>query len=73
MYRIWRLVVRRMVVREMVAFGEWSPFSCFEDWSFVEWSFGEWSFGDWSFGEWLFGEWTVYLKIITVKYDTLAD
>jgi hypothetical protein len=68
-----------MVIREMVAFGEWSHFSyskdwsfgdwsfgewLFRDWSFGEWSFGEWSFGEWSFGEWSFGEWTVYREKI---------
>jgi hypothetical protein len=44
--------LRRLVVRRMVASG---------DWSFGDWSFREWSFGEWSFGEWSFGEWTVYL------------
>jgi hypothetical protein len=47
-----------MVVREMVAFREWSHFSCSEDWSFGDWSFGNWPFGDWSFGEWSFEKWS---------------
>jgi hypothetical protein len=52
-WKTWTLsrmyCIPRMVVREMVTFGEWSHFSCSEDWSF---------------GEWSFGEWTVYLLII---------
>jgi hypothetical protein len=52
--------IRGMVVRSMVAFGDWSYSVKFGDWSFVEWSFGDWSFGVWSFGEWSFGEWSVY-------------
>jgi hypothetical protein len=53
--------IRRLVVRRLVAFGDWSHFRKFGDWSFGDWSFEDWSFGDWSFGEWSFGEWSVYL------------
>jgi hypothetical protein len=54
--------IRRLVVRRLVAFGDWSHFRKFGDWSFGEWSFEDWSFGDWSFGEWSFGDWSVYPK-----------
>jgi hypothetical protein len=41
--------IRRLVVRRLVAFGDWSHFR---------------KFGDWSFGEWSFGDWLVYLQNI---------
>jgi hypothetical protein len=52
--------IRRLVVRRLVAFGDWSHFRKFGDWSFEDWSFEDWSFEDWSFGEWSFGDWSVY-------------
>jgi hypothetical protein len=48
MYHFRILVVCRMVVRELVTYGELSYFSCSEDWSFGDWSFGDWSFGEWT-------------------------
>jgi hypothetical protein len=41
--KLLRKYIRRLVVWEMVAFGEWSHFSCFEDWSLGDSSFGEWT------------------------------
>jgi hypothetical protein len=54
--RLWRMVVRRMVASG--------------DWSFGEKSFGDWSFGEWSFGEWPLGEWMVYHFNTTVMLYT---
>jgi hypothetical protein len=66
-YGIRKLVVQRMVVREMVAFVEWLHFSSSKDWSFGDWSFREWSFGEWSFGDWSFGEWSLYCTSIWTR------
>jgi hypothetical protein len=62
-----------LVVRRLVAFGDWSHFRKFGDLSFGEWSFEDWSFGDWSFGEWSFGDWSVYQNSATVQYTLIGN
>jgi hypothetical protein len=57
--------IRRLVVQRLVAFGDWSHYRKFGDWSFGEWSFEDWLFGDWSFGEWSFGDLSVDRNFIS--------
>jgi hypothetical protein len=55
-----------MVVREMVAFGEFLHFNFSEDWLFGEWSFEEWSFGKWSVYRFVLGPDKVFFYFIGV-------